>query len=113
MEYRAFVQQDWPRDRAILNLVQVNVGSRDILLRDGASWQNVPDNIEFPPLGETGIVLPHGSLEPIYRAIADSLGKELPSVAEVSVLREWLAAEQGRTDAVFGKALELIGRVRL
>jgi len=72
-------------------------GGTELLMEDG-TWRVFAEGVAPP--NTVGLPLPHEALESIFRAIAAHLGNALPSVAEVAVLREVLAKEQGRVDNV-------------
>lgn len=77
-------------------------GGTELLMEDG-TWSTFGEGV-LPP-NTVGLPMPSEALEAVYRAIAAHLGNTLPSVAEVAVLREVLAKEQARVDAVLERWL--------
>lgn len=104
MRFRAWVSRNDMLGRTIkLQVIeQRGLSAYDCLLEDG-TWAEVEEGAQTPE--NAGIALPTGSLEAIVRACMEHLGNSLPSVAEISVLREWLVAERERVDALLNKAL--------
>lgn len=96
--YDARIVDDWPTDSVRLLVIQRRGDGRmDHLMPDG-SWLTLENKLlpERPP----GIVLPAAAVEVIARAVASHLGDNLPTAAEVKVLREWLATELGRVERI-------------
>lgn len=103
MSYRAHIEYDVMTDVIRLYLVRPTGDYRsDVLMADG-SWSRAEAGAR--PAGEVGFPLPADSLPEIAKALTEHLGNALPSQAEVSVLREWLAVEQRRVDDVLRPSL--------
>lgn len=66
------------------------------LMADG-TWVQVADGSTVENMG---IVLPRGAIEAIATAIAEFQGHTSHADTEARVLREWLAIERDRVDAV-------------
>jgi hypothetical protein len=81
--------------------LQVITPEREVLLEDG-TWRRLGE-LEALPIG-AGLPMPRDALRAIAVALADYFGNELPSQAEVAVLREVLAKEQARVDTVLERA---------
>lgn len=99
-------------DEFLRQTVRLRVGRErqhgvfELLMPDG-SWFEAPEGVEVV---DDGIRLPREVLVAIVDAISTHLGKDLPSQAEVSVLREWLDSERTRVDDVLFAAREMFGR---
>jgi hypothetical protein len=109
-QFRAFISEDYFIKSGIrLMLIRRDRGKPEVFTHDNG-WEKVEENVTIPE--NAGLVLPPELLEEIARAITKFLGKELPSVAEVTVLREVLSKEQERVDrTLFGSGFSsLIGR---
>lgn len=97
--FKALVVEDFPLNVVRLAVVQDRGNGRlDYLMGDGSWHTSAADVVPVTPT--PGILLPTGSLEAIHGAIARHLGDSLPGAGEVKVLREWLASEKQRVDAV-------------
>lgn len=79
---------------------QVGFGKVEYLMEDGTMKQVE----EGADPGDVGIKVHYAALPAIAEALQAHLGNALPSQAEVAVLREVLAKEQGRVDAVLADA---------
>lgn len=97
MRTRARIDFDIFRNIVRLQIVRESptAGSVEALMEDG-TWQTVPHGTA--PSGEPGVPLPADVLPVVAEAVNAYLGNSVPSQAEVAVLREWLAKEQGRVD---------------
>lgn len=94
--FRARFQTEWAIDKVRLLLVQDRGDGRTDVWLGGDTWQTVEQGVMFTD--EMGVLLPTEAVRAIAEAAAENLGNELPSTAEVKVLREWLAKEQARVD---------------
>ena len=100
--YRAAFIPEWQRNTVRLMLMEpAGPGENRVLMSDG-TWAVSP---ETGSLEGAGIVLPAGAIEEIAKAIAEHQGHTSHADTEARVLREWLAVERGRVDALVGKVL--------
>lgn len=74
-------------------------GRYELLNRDGTATVVEPGTA---PTDDAGFEIPRGALAAIGEACNRFMG-ELPSTAEVRVLREWLTVEKGRVDSLLKK----------
>jgi hypothetical protein len=95
---RAFIQRvGWPGpDGGLIRLLAMDERGA-VLLGDG-TWLTVPDNGLYPE--KAGILLPASVIEPLAVAIQEFQGHTSHADTEARILREWLAIEQRRVDAV-------------
>ena len=99
-DYRALIQRDasdWAMQTVRLHIVERRGRDRACLRADGA-WQTATEGEALPT--EAGLLLPAASIAAIAEAIAAFQGDAGHAATEVRVLREWLAAERARVDAV-------------
>lgn len=75
--------------------------SLEVLDRDG-SWVPISENVQLPH--DLGFRMPKAAVEAVARACAELLGNDLPSTAEVKVLRESLEVERGRVDRILDRS---------
>lgn len=101
MRIRAQFEHDIVRDITRLYVVRELPDKAEVLMEDG-TWQTVEYGVD--PGSPAGFPLPAAAIFAIAEAAAKYLGNTLPSQAEVAVLREVLAKEQGRVDAVLADA---------
>ena len=94
-DYEAIVSEDFMRGTVRLRVLHNYGGGREVLTPDGL-WRRVDDGVVSE---DDGIAFRPEAIKAIAKACASFLGKQLPSEAEVAVLREWLAVEQRRVDA--------------
>lgn len=76
-------------------------GSVRVLQSDG-SWRD-HDESQHAVVREwsgDGLPIPIDALDAVAEALMKYLGNQLPSTAEVKVLREWLTSERERVDAL-------------
>lgn len=100
LNYRAYIENKYmSRGVRVLLFQDAGIGHVDCLMANG-TWERVPEGAE--PAGEMGVTIPAAALPQIHDAIAAHLGNSVPTKAEVSVLREWLAVERGRVDKTLG-----------
>ena len=72
------------------------IGDRDQYVTPLGAIKEVSPEVQ--PDEELGWNIPVAVLQPLHAALTEHLGKSLPSVGEMSVLKEWLAVERGRVD---------------
>ena len=87
---------DWQRNTTRL-MVREKRGIRSAYLMEDGTWTDQEDGTA---LDRTGLILPAGSIEAIARAIQEFQGHASHADTEARILREWLAVEKARVDAV-------------
>lgn len=105
MSFKALVQTDFMRNLVRLQVISEGPQGHISALLENGMWREVPPHTVLPT--EAGIDLHPEALPAIAEAIAQHLGKNLPSVAEVAVLREWLALEQRRVNSLLDARVEI------
>jgi hypothetical protein len=101
-DWKCHVETDWAtnQDRVIIHRRIYD----DVAIVTGVDDNGVAVVTTFEPgIAPTtaGITLPEGAAQAIAEAV-----KPGPSTAELSVLREWLAAERDRTERIIDQTLE-------
>lgn len=76
----------------------------EYLMSDG-TWQVVGEDVQLDPM-KVGIVLPAAAVGPVLEAFAKHHGDMGHSATEARILREWLASERGRVDAILEQRSE-------
>ena len=94
--WRAFVREEWALERARLLVVQDRGADVDMLMQNG-TWRTVPQGTTTD---EAGLVIPTDAVGAVLDALKAFVGERGPTEGEVRVLREWLAHERGRVDAL-------------
>jgi hypothetical protein len=100
--HRAYVESDLPTRTSRLIICRDHFEATDVLLPDG-QWFRIPQGARPPE--DIGFKVPDEALEPLARALIETLGESLPSVEGNKVLEEALTVERMRVDRIIDKAL--------
>lgn len=102
MTIEAHIVNRWITNDAVLHIVE-RAGAHTRILStvpEYTNWVEVEEGTVPPEAA--GIVVPRHSLLPLHTALSLHLGVQVPTAAEIKVLREWLAVERERVDRALG-----------
>ena len=96
---------DWQTDSVRVVVRRLKEWPKATYLMSDGSWQDVEEGTELDPT-KVGFVLPAAAVGPVLEAFAKHHGDMGHSATEARILREWLATERGRVDAVLEQRAE-------